>query len=70
MLSFGANILAFFGSETVHLVLISPTFYEQLLCQNPFCQKITNPNCKHVKAAQKTFVQKAACKIFVKLTHK
>ncbi len=33
-----------------------------------FCQKITNPNCKHIKAAQKTFIQKAAHKILVKLT--
>jgi hypothetical protein len=23
-----------------------------------FCQKITNPNCKHIKGAQKTFVRK------------
>ncbi len=33
-----------------------------------FHQKITNPNCKHIKAAQKTFVQKAARKMFMKLT--
>ncbi len=32
------------------------------------CQTITNPNCKHIKAAQKTFVQKVARKILVKLT--
>jgi hypothetical protein len=44
-------------------VSISPTFYEQLLCQKSFRQKITNPNCKHIKAAQKTFIQKAAHKI-------
>jgi hypothetical protein len=49
-------------------VSISPTFYEQLLRQNPFPQKITNPNCKHMKAAQKTFDEKAARKILVKLT--
>ncbi len=23
-----------------------------------FCQKITNPNCNHIKAVQKTFVHK------------
>jgi hypothetical protein len=33
-----------------------------------FHQKITNPNCKHIKDAQKTVVQKAARKILVKLT--
>jgi hypothetical protein len=27
-----------------------------------FHQKITNPNCKHIKAAQKTFVQKNCSK--------
>jgi hypothetical protein len=48
-------------------VSISPTFYEQLLCQNPFAQKITNPNCKHIKAAQKPLYKKAH-KILVKLT--
>ncbi len=40
---------------------------------NSFCAKIllpkiTNPNCKHIKAEQKTFVQKAARKILVILT--
>jgi hypothetical protein len=33
-----------------------------------FRQKITNPNCKHIKAAQKIFYEKAAHKILVKLT--
>jgi hypothetical protein len=38
-------------------VSISPTFYEQLLRQNPFAKKLgTNPTYKHIKAAQKTFV--------------
>jgi hypothetical protein len=27
-------------------------------CAKSFCQKITNPNCKQIKAAQKTFIQK------------
>ncbi len=31
-----------------------------------FRRKITNPNCKHIRAAQKTFVKKAARKILVK----
>ena len=39
-------------------VSISPTFYEQLLRQNPFAKKITNPNCKHIIAAQKNFRMK------------
>jgi hypothetical protein len=38
------------------LVSISPTFYEQLLHQNSFCQKFTNPNCKHIKGVQGTLV--------------
>jgi len=33
-----------------------------------FSQKITKPNCKWRKAAQKTFVQKDACKMLVKFT--
>jgi hypothetical protein len=33
-----------------------------------FCQKITNPNCKHIKAAKIFFVRKAPLKILVKLT--
>jgi hypothetical protein len=48
-------------------VSISPTFYEQLLHQNPLAKKITNPNFKHIKAVEKTFVKKAAHKILVKL---
>jgi hypothetical protein len=49
-------------------VSISTTFYEQLLRQNPFTKKITNPNCKHIKAAKKRLYKKAAHKILVKLT--
>jgi len=33
-----------------------------------FSQKITNPNCKQIKTTQNTFAQKAAPKMFVKLT--
>jgi hypothetical protein len=34
-----------------------------------FCQKITDPNCKHIKAAPKKLLyEKAAQKILVKLT--
>ncbi len=48
---------------------ISPTLHEQLLRQNPFDKKITKPNCKQIKAAQKKLsYEKAALKILVKLT--
>ncbi len=33
-----------------------------------FCQKITNPNFKHIKAAKKLSYEKSARKILVKLT--
>ncbi len=33
------------------------------------CQKMTNLNCEQIIAAQNTFVQKAASKVYVKLTH-
>jgi hypothetical protein len=33
-------------------------FFEQHLCQLPLAKKITNPSCKHIKAASNTFVQK------------
>jgi hypothetical protein len=32
---------------------ISPTFYSQLLRQNPFAKKLQNPNCKHTKLHKK-----------------
>jgi hypothetical protein len=51
-----------------HQVSISPTFYDQLLRQNPCTKKMTNPNCKHIKAVQKLSYEKAARKILVKLT--
>ncbi len=37
-------------------------------CEKSFHQKLKNPNCKHIEAAQKTFVQKAARIMLVKLT--
>jgi hypothetical protein len=37
-------------------------------CTKILSPKITNPNCKHIKGAQKTFYEKAARKILVKLT--
>ncbi len=54
------------------LLLASGFYFTNILwaafVPKSFCQKITNPNCKHIKAAQKTFVRKAASKILVKLT--
>jgi hypothetical protein len=56
-------------SSVLPLLSISPTFYEQLLHQNPFAKKITNPNCKHIKGAQKKLsYEKVAHKILMKLT--
>ncbi len=46
-------------------VSISPTFYEQLLRQNPFAKKLQTQILSTLKAAQKTFVQKSC---LVKLT--
>ncbi len=65
LLGAAAKILAVKEGTSTHLALVStsPTFNEQLLRQ-----KITNPNCKRIKAVQKTFVQKTAHKILVKLT--
>jgi hypothetical protein len=48
------HILIFLDS-----VSISPTFFEQLLCQYSCAKKSTNLNCKYRKAARKTFVQRS-----------
>jgi hypothetical protein len=37
-------------------------------CTKILSQKITNTNCKNIKAAQKVLYEKAAHKILVKLT--
>ncbi len=37
--------------------------YEHLI---PFKKKIKNLNCKYINAVQNTFIQKAACKLFIK----
>jgi hypothetical protein len=52
--------------ESIFLVSISPTFFEQLLRQNPFAKKITNPNFKHIKAAQRASVWLSISPIFYK----
>ncbi len=44
------------------MVSISPTFYKQLLAPKSLRKKITNPNCKHTKAAQKNFSKKLLIK--------
>ncbi len=46
---------------------ISPTFYEQLF-GNILYPKNTNTNSKYRKAMRNTFAQKAARKLFPKLT--
>ena len=40
-------------------VSFSPTIYNQLLLWFPYSNKITNPNSKHIKARQNSFVQKS-----------
>jgi hypothetical protein len=60
--------IGFFCSSISDQVSISPTFYDLLLREKSLCQKITSRNCKHIKALQKTFIQKVARKILVKLT--
>ncbi len=46
---------------------ISPTFYEQLLCQNPFTKKLQT-QIAHKSCAKKLSYKKAALKILEKLT--
>ena len=41
-------------------VSFSPTIYNQLLLWFPYSNKITNPNSKHIKATQNSFVQKSS----------
>ncbi len=47
---------------------ILPTFYEQFLRQNPFAKILQTQIVSTQKLRKKTFVQKAAHKILVKLT--
>jgi hypothetical protein len=49
-------------------VSISPTFYEQLLCQNPFAKKLPTQMVSTLKVCKELWYEKAACKILVKLT--
>ncbi len=49
------------------LVSISPTFYEQLLCQNPFAKKLQTQIVSTSNRHKKLSYDKAAHKIFVKL---
>jgi hypothetical protein len=56
-----------FSHQGCQQVLISPTFYEQLLAKI-LLPKITKPNCKHIKTAKKLLYEKAARKILVNLT--
>jgi hypothetical protein len=47
---------------------ISPTFYEQLLHQNPFAKKLQTQIVSTLKVHEELWYEKAACKISVKLT--
>jgi hypothetical protein len=48
-------------------VSISPTFYEQLLHQNPCAKKLQTQIVSTPKLRKKLMYEKAACKILVKL---
>jgi hypothetical protein len=49
-------------------VSISPTFYEQILHQNPFAKKFQTQIQTHKSCAKKLSYENAAHKILVKLT--
>jgi len=49
-------------------VSISPTFYEQLLRQNPFAKKLQTHIVSTYKVHKELGYEKAVCKILVKLT--
>ncbi len=51
-----------------HQVSISPTFYEQLLHQNPFTKKLQTQIVSTQKVRKELWYEKAVCKILVKLT--
>jgi hypothetical protein len=46
-------------------VSISPTFYEQLLCHNPFAKKLQTKIVSTKKLRKKLLYEKAARKILV-----
>ncbi len=52
----------------IDLLSISPTFYEQLLRQNPFAKKLQTQIVSTLNLHRKLSYEKAACKILVKLT--
>jgi hypothetical protein len=56
------------SSGPILQVAISPTFYEQLLCPNPFAKKIQTQIVSTEKLRQKLSYEKAAHKILVKLS--
>jgi hypothetical protein len=49
-------------------VSISSTFYEQLLCPNPFAKKLQALNVSTCKLRKKLLYEKAAHKMLVKVT--
>jgi hypothetical protein len=46
-------------------VSISPTFYEQLLCRNPFAKKLQTQIVSTLKVNKELWYEKAASKILV-----
>jgi hypothetical protein len=54
--------------NSVEQVSISPTFYEQLLHQNPFGKKLQTQTVSTQKLREKLSYEEAAHKILVKLT--
>jgi hypothetical protein len=57
-----------YGTNVKQDVPISPTFYEQLLCQNPFAKKLQTQIVSTQKLHKTLSYKKAAHKIMVKLT--
>jgi len=47
---------------------VAPNILQAAFLPIFFCQKITKINCKKKKAVKNTFIQKAACKMLMKLT--
>jgi hypothetical protein len=62
------NVFFLFTPGMANLVSISLTFYEQLLCQNPFTKKLQTQIVSTLKLRKNLLYKKAARKILVKLT--
>jgi len=53
---------------TLFVTPISTTFYEQLVHQLSFAKNLQSQTVSREKVQRKTFIQKAAFKVLVKLT--